>query len=247
MSKHYATRCPECGTRFQVTLEQLSKAQGLVRCGACLTVFPADKHLETAAAGSTTTAAPAERDTGSTAHIPEVPLQLPATEQKSGTLAYLGWSLLTLLAILTLGLQILWFERAQLAQRPQLQPLYHQLCQRLDCQLPPRQDLPSIVSHQLIVRDHPKYLGALSIDLLIENQAPFEQAFPALQLVFSGLNGEPRNARTFQPAEYLGGDFIDHRLMPSGKPIQLNLAIIEPDNRAPSYRLNFLPARTAIN
>ena len=33
------SECPACRTRFQVTEEQLSAAEGRVRCGACLTVF----------------------------------------------------------------------------------------------------------------------------------------------------------------------------------------------------------------
>lgn len=35
------TRCSSCGTRFRVSEEQLAIAKGLVRCGACNTVFDA--------------------------------------------------------------------------------------------------------------------------------------------------------------------------------------------------------------
>lgn len=35
------TRCKGCGTRFRVSEEQLAVAKGLVRCGACNTVFDA--------------------------------------------------------------------------------------------------------------------------------------------------------------------------------------------------------------
>ncbi|MGB3435628.1 zinc-ribbon domain-containing protein, partial [Achromobacter sp.] len=33
------TRCPQCGTTFKVVLDQLRVRNGLVRCGACSTVF----------------------------------------------------------------------------------------------------------------------------------------------------------------------------------------------------------------
>ncbi|MDZ5628996.1 MJ0042-type zinc finger domain-containing protein, partial [Achromobacter xylosoxidans] len=33
------TRCPECGTSFKVVPDQLRVRNGLVRCGACATVF----------------------------------------------------------------------------------------------------------------------------------------------------------------------------------------------------------------
>ncbi|MEH6624996.1 MAG: zinc-ribbon and DUF3426 domain-containing protein [Motiliproteus sp.] len=243
MSKHYATQCPECLSHFQVTLDQLNKAQGLVRCGSCLTVFPADQHLETS--NEQTPAEVIEEQEAKTAApiIPEIPLQLQIVEKKDSTLYFLGWFFLTLLAITTLGLQILWFERDSLSRNPQLAPLYQQACQQIDCRLNARQDIPSIRSHHLIIRDHPDYLGALSIDLLIENEAPFEQPFPALQLVFSDLNGDPKAARNFQPDDYLAGDFNSLRLMPSGKQIRLQLEILEPGLQAPNYSLSFVPAK----
>ncbi len=246
MSRQYATQCPACKARFQVTLDQLNKAQGLVRCGACLHVFPADQHLETAPEDH---AMPAPIRSPSTpqprSHIPDIPMQLQMATASTSAAAYLGWSTLTLAAIVALGLQVLWFERDQLSRTPQLQAIYAKACQHLDCQLPARQDLPSIRNHQLIVRDHPQYQGALMIDLLIENEAPFAQPFPALQLIFSSLNGAPRAARAFQPREYLGGDFSPHQLMPSGRQIRVNLEILNPGSLAPNYVLNIIPARRA--
>ncbi len=40
-----ATRCPHCQTRFRVTAAQLALREGLVRCGACRTIFNASEHL----------------------------------------------------------------------------------------------------------------------------------------------------------------------------------------------------------
>lgn len=39
------TQCPECGTRFRVSQEQLEAHQGMVRCGRCQTAFNAQEHL----------------------------------------------------------------------------------------------------------------------------------------------------------------------------------------------------------
>ncbi|MFA5677594.1 MAG: DUF3426 domain-containing protein [Pseudomonas sp.] len=41
MSELLVTQCPHCQTRFRLTPEQLSVANGYVRCGACLEVFHA--------------------------------------------------------------------------------------------------------------------------------------------------------------------------------------------------------------
>ena len=39
------TACPNCGTRFRVTEDQLQVAKGQVRCGSCLHVFDGTTHL----------------------------------------------------------------------------------------------------------------------------------------------------------------------------------------------------------
>lgn len=39
------TRCPQCSTSFRITPAQIQKARGAVRCGSCLHIFNAQKHL----------------------------------------------------------------------------------------------------------------------------------------------------------------------------------------------------------
>lgn len=39
------TRCPKCATSFRISAAHLSSAKGSVRCGSCLSVFNAKKHL----------------------------------------------------------------------------------------------------------------------------------------------------------------------------------------------------------
>ena len=39
------TQCPACGTRFRITGSQLDRADGKVRCGACLEIFLARDSL----------------------------------------------------------------------------------------------------------------------------------------------------------------------------------------------------------
>lgn len=56
MAETFITQCPHCGTSFRVSDEQLSIANGSVRCGACLQVFSARNHIVTAAAAKATSA-----------------------------------------------------------------------------------------------------------------------------------------------------------------------------------------------
>ncbi|SDW06189.1 DUF3426 domain-containing protein [Marinobacter mobilis] len=44
------TRCPKCKTQFRVTAEQLSVANGKVRCGSCMSIFNALEHRTTSTA-----------------------------------------------------------------------------------------------------------------------------------------------------------------------------------------------------
>ncbi len=49
MAESFITQCPHCGTSFRVRTEQLTVANGSVRCGACLQVFSARNHVVTGA------------------------------------------------------------------------------------------------------------------------------------------------------------------------------------------------------
>jgi predicted Zn finger-like uncharacterized protein len=233
MSKKLITQCPECQTRFDISREQLQAANGRVRCGHCQQVFDAIQHIE-----SSSKISPAIANDG----IAREPLRLHYQRPGSTWAKLFGW-LLALSASLTLIGQTLWFERDQLSLHPELQPLYQQLCQRVDCRLAPRQDLPSIQSQRLLVRQHPEYANALTLDLTLINQAPFDQPFPGLKLNFSGLDNSLRASRTFQPREYLAGDLQPGDLMPSRSPVQVHLELLDPGTLAPSYQLQFVPAK----
>ena len=44
----FVTQCPHCQTCFRVSRTQLAAAQGVVRCGACMELFNAARHLRDA-------------------------------------------------------------------------------------------------------------------------------------------------------------------------------------------------------
>lgn len=236
MARAFVTRCPGCNTRFQVSTDQLHAAGGLVRCGGCQQVFDAHAHLESAPSRSPK---PPPR-------IPREPLQLHGFASGPRRGPTLIWSLLCLAALTGMAAQALWFERQQLARSPLLAPLYEQACRHLPCALQARRDLLNIHSEGLLVRDHPAYRDALEVRLLMENRAAFEQPFPALELVFSALDGTPRAARVFQPGEYLAGDLGEQTLMPVRQPIQVRLELLEPGTATPNYQLRFVTAQHPV-
>ncbi|MFT6915005.1 MAG: putative Zn finger-like uncharacterized protein [Motiliproteus sp.] len=242
MRQQLITQCPACRTRFDVSRAQLSAAAGQVRCSHCQHIFVATEHLESRATTAAITATRSATRSATSNAIPREPVRLCGRSRATGP-ARLAWSLLLLMALSGAGAQILWFERDQLSQHALLMPVYVYACQTLDCRLAPRQNLLSIHSQKLLIRKHPDHLNAVTLDLLLTNQAPFDQPFPALRLSFSGLDSSLRAARTFQPHEYIGGDFGPGELMPSNRQIQIHLELLDPGTLAPSYQLQLQPAK----
>lgn len=245
MQKLFVTQCPSCFTRFQLTHEQLTTADGIVRCGECEAVFAATRHLETAPRKLKVIADNEIPDTIRTQlhNVGREPVLLMPLPQPRPLWSRLFWGSAVLVSFSAACAQLVWFERDRLASDPRLTPLVQHLCTEIDCRLSPPQDLSALISHQLLVRDHPQYDNALSIDLLLENRADFEQPFPALKLVFRTRQGQASAARIFEPSDYLGGEFSANALMPRNKTIQLHLALEQPTQISPAYELDLIAAQ----
>ncbi|MEN5167882.1 MJ0042-type zinc finger domain-containing protein, partial [Achromobacter kerstersii] len=67
------TRCPQCGTSFKVVPDQLRVRNGLVRCGACSTVFDGRACLLPESGAPTT--------------LPPAPVAQPATQPAAAAAA----------------------------------------------------------------------------------------------------------------------------------------------------------------
>lgn len=170
------------------------------------------------------------------------PLELAREPEPSSPGAILGWSLACFLALLILVGQLLWFNRIELSRLPALAGFYDIACHQIDCAIPPRQAVDLIQSDQLVVRPHPRYRDALTIHLLLENNAGFVQPFPAIDLTFSDIRGRPVASRLLQPADYLDAG-LDPLKMPRAQPFEISLAILDPGRRAVSYEVRLAPAR----
>jgi predicted Zn finger-like uncharacterized protein len=152
------------------------------------------------------------------------------------------WWGLGLAAVLLLALgQYLYFNFDTLA-RGELRPWLARTCAALGCALPTRSDIARIHTSSLIVRSHPTERGALAVDAIITNQAPFAQPYPQLLLQFTDLNGAPVAGRRFKPEEYLGGELTGSRLMPVQQPVHIALELVDPGPRAVNYQLTVVPS-----
>ena len=167
------------------------------------------------------------------------PLQLDWRKRRSPWGRRLLWSLLILLAAAALGGQYIAYHFEELARQDQYRPWFLQICPTIGCDVPSKVDIAKIKSSNLVVRSHPEFSGALVVDAIIYNRAPFSQPFPLLELRFADLNGHLIASRRFKPGEYLGGDLEGRGEMPPQTPIHIALDILDPGPKAVNYSLSF--------
>jgi hypothetical protein len=165
--------------------------------------------------------------------------ELPSAPARAGARGRLAWSLVALLALAGLLAQVWRSELPRLAADPQSRPLAERLCALVGCALPELRDVGRIRSQRLVVRSHPERADALRVDAVILNRAPWDQPFPDIELRFSDLTGSTVALRRFHPDEYLGGEMAQVRTMPSGRPVQIALELIDPGEAAINYAMTF--------
>ncbi|WP_415905305.1 zinc-ribbon and DUF3426 domain-containing protein [Neptuniibacter sp. QD48_55] len=150
------------------------------------------------------------------------------------------WFIGCVLAILTLIAQHLWFNRGDLYWTHTYRPLYDTVCQHIDCQIPTRVDTAKITNQQFLIRPHSEIADAITIDLVLINEANHNQPYPALHIAFSDLKGRPVASRTLQPESYLDRSVVNLKSMPTHQPIQISLDLMSPGMRGINYQLELL-------
>jgi predicted Zn finger-like uncharacterized protein len=167
------------------------------------------------------------------------PLQLDWQKRRSPWGRRFFWLLLILLGVAALAGQYIAYHFDELARQDQYRPWFQQLCPQIGCTVPSKVDIAKIKSSNLVVRSHPDFSGALVVDAIIYNRAPFSQPFPLLELRFADLNGHLIASRRFKPGEYLNGDLEGMAEMPPQTPIHIALDILDPGSKAVNYSLSF--------
>jgi predicted Zn finger-like uncharacterized protein len=172
--------------------------------------------------------------------LDEEPLQLDWQQpNKKPWGRWLGWGLLNLIAAGVLAGQYAHYHFAELARQDSYRPWFEQLCPLIDCTLPSKVDINQIKSSNLVVRSHPEFSGALVVDAILYNRAPFAQPFPLLEIRFADINGRLLASRRFKPGEYLAGELAGQAEMPPQTPIHISLDILDPGTQAVNYSLSF--------
>ncbi len=252
------TQCPACHTVLTVTPAQLAAARGTVRCGACqhpfnaldrlaATLPPRARAAAQAMQSEAKAAAPAPRENRSAEEAAPMPAASsvyfpPPARGKSRAphpLATLAWTVGIVIALGVLVLQYAYFMRNDLARYSQLRPWLEQLCRVADCRIPPQRDVARIAVLNRQVIEDPSAPGALLVRATIENQAPFAQPYPIVQLSLSDINGRLLGRGRFTPQQYLVKKDLPAQL-PSRTPIEIRLKIADPGSNAVNFEFTFL-------
>ncbi len=242
------TDCPGCARQFRIRAEQLSAAEGLVKCGYCGEQFSALGRLRDAPlprAGKAEHTEPeftipgedkaAEADYA----FPEELLQLQT--RPAGWFSRLFWTCLILLLLVTSIGQLAWFNRDQVLSRyPQLVPYARQLCERLQCQWIRYRNVGEISLLNRDVRAHPRYQDALLVNATLVNQAKVMQPFPRIQLGLFDTNGKLLAYREFSSDDYLDDSISAEQGMLPEQPVHIVLEVSGAAEEAVSFEFRFL-------
>ncbi len=150
------------------------------------------------------------------------------------------WLSSAMVMIFALVAQVGYFKFDTWSRNPQYRPAYSLVCQLLNCKLPAIQDVSKIKTQHFMVRLHPKITQALYIDTLLVNTAEYQQPFPDLNLIFTGLDEQTIASRHFKPKEYLAGELAGSNSMPLNVPIHIAIEIVNPGAEAVGYRIELV-------
>lgn len=171
------------------------------------------------------------------AQLEPEPLEVAWQSDRATWLRKTLWPVLAVVALAVLLVQVAWLEYPRLNRTEPYRSVYAVACSVLGCKLPALIDHSQIKTSNLLVRSHPEVENALMVDVILQNNAEFEQAFPSLLLTFSNLKNEAVAARKLAPSDYLGGELSGIDNMPVKQPIHISLEIVDPGKDAVSYSI----------
>ena len=192
------TTCPSCLTSFIVKPHQLKAHQGQVRCSQCQHVFLAKNHINQAT--------------------------FLAANKKSASPKGLTSFLAAILVVMALS-QVAFYARSNIAQQwPITKPFLTNACQMLGCEilLPQHAELISIDDTDL-VKDE-AHQDIIKFNCVLNNNAPYTQAFPSIELTLTDSNDQALTRRKIRPNEYLKDAMKEAKAgLGANEEIQVNL------------------------
>lgn len=170
---------------------------------------------------------------------PVVPETGGSNSKPSRVGRYVFHASLLLLTVVLVAALYGYRERNNLVDNPLTRPFYSAWCGIKGCAVPARLDKSQLKVVEKNIFSHPTLDDALVITVLLENNADFEQRYPALFLWLSDSARRTVAANEFEPAVYLpeNGLTVESVLMP-GQQRRISIDVRDPGRRAVSLELS---------
>lgn len=148
------------------------------------------------------------------------------------------WLSGSIVLMLVLILQAVYFSRHDLARNPAYKPMLTKACEVIGCEINIVYDINLIEIIGRDVRSHPTANNALIAGTTIINNAKFSQPYPLLTLTFSDITGTMIAQRRFTPREYLNSDTDISAGMTPDLPVQVELELVDPGKNAVNFEFH---------
>lgn len=137
-----------------------------------------------------------------------------------------------------LGLQLLLAQRAELAASERWRPVISTACTVLGCEVPLWHQPAAYTMLARDVQPTPDRPGVLQVKASFRNDARWPQAWPALQLQLTDVNGQAVAARILAPADYYSDDASPPPLAP-GQSASVAFQVAEPATPIVAFNFDF--------
>jgi predicted Zn finger-like uncharacterized protein len=162
-------------------------------------------------------------------------------EPKVRTRGQRAWGAIAALLILLLLGQLVYQFRGDIAlYLPESKPLLQAACEPLGCivPLPRRSQMLSIEADELQV--DPAHASVLTLRAVLRNRAPFDQAYPALELSLTDDAQGTISRRVLRPSEYLEQSMRDSQAFAANSEVNIKLHIDAAGLNVGGYLLEIL-------
>jgi len=172
--------------------------------------------------------------------IDVLPDHLSESSSAGPTLRWHHWLLLIFASVLLVSVVALSRSdfRVFLYNQPMTRAVAQAVCGVFPCTVPPRVNLGAIKAVSRSVASHPSAENALTVSVVLRNDADFAQPFPELIVRFTNRTGRLVASRRFAPNEYLDAWHPSDKMSIS-QIVPIRLDVTDPGENASSFELDF--------
>ncbi len=148
----------------------------------------------------------------------------------------LGWLVLSLLMVVLLAVQYVFFNFDQLAANPRYQPTMHKACLQLGCDVP-LIDIDKIKLSKVLARHYQADPTATKFTATMTNSAEESQPFPTIRLLVL-KDKQVISGRIIHPAEYLTSGYNSQARIIPNKPTEIEFVVKISREEIPVFALD---------